>query len=102
MKSEILIGNKILLEAPKKNNRQKYLNFDRVTVLMLYEQKKLLDYCADRFMENRIPNENSERITTNTIIRCLIKILNKNQNNINFSNIHNEDELFIELENLIK
>jgi hypothetical protein len=102
MKSEIINENKILLEGPKKNNHPKYLNFEKVTTLMTYEQKKLIDYCADRFMENRIPNENSERITANTIIRCLIKILNKNQNEINFSNIHNENELFLELENLIK
>jgi len=102
LKAEIIGKNKILLEPTEEVCGPKHLTLQKVTVLMPYQQKKLLDYCADRFMEERITNNHSERITSNTIMRCLIKLLNKYQNSICFSNIATEDELFYELERWFK
>lgn len=93
-----IIKNKVLIEFPVNDpSKAKYLSFDKVTVLLKNEHKTFLDLLAKRIHKSRIPSHRAERITANTIIRCLIDLLNENQGECVFSNIHTEMELKEEL-----
>lgn len=92
---------------PYKKERQlnkslaKWQQLEKVNVLMTAEQKEFLDKSAKRIMKNRNSKKNSERITTNTIIRSLIEVLKESGAEINASNITNEKDLTRELSELL-
>ncbi len=97
---EILL-NKVLMEYPEMDPKKaKYLQYDKVTVLMKHEHKTLIDLLSKKIHKQRIPNKRSERITANMIIRCLIEVLNENQDNCSFSNIHYEKDLKEEIKKI--
>lgn len=61
--------------APMPASIAKFMTFDKVTALLPAEQKEQLDRIARRMMKQRThaaKKGNSERITTNTVLRALI------------------------------
>lgn len=73
------------------------LKLCKKTVLLLADHIIVLDILAREVQKARISNEDSERITANTFIRCLIEILIMKQKDINLSNINNEEDLMKEI-----
>lgn len=93
-----IIRNKVLLEFKDMDtNKPKHKQLEKVTCLLKYEQKFLLDFLAKKIHKERIPNQKSERITANSLVRVLVDILNEKQNDISLSNIQNEEELKAEI-----
>jgi hypothetical protein len=88
------INNKLLIDMDDiDENKTKYSQLDKVTVLLKTRHKMFLDALSKQIMKKRVPKKDSERITANTLIRCLIEYLEINHKHVDWSNIHNENEL---------
>lgn len=62
---------------------------ERVTLVISTEQREMVERLARKLQKNRV--KKSERITSNTVIRCLISLLEKFEGDI--STIDNEESL---------
>jgi hypothetical protein len=78
----------------------KYLQLERVTVLMSEDHKNYLDFLAKKLMKNR--RIKGERITANCILRCLIEFLKRSDENIDFHDIESENQLLYRLMSAFK
>lgn len=88
------IQDKHLIEYQKFNPKKpKHLQLEKVCVLMKEEHKSFLDYISRVIKSKRCPNKKNERITGNSIVRSLIDFLISNHNDLDFSNIHTEEDL---------
>lgn len=80
---------------PEENVNQpaKWTKLNKVNVLLSHRQKDLLDAIAKKTMRSRESGGEKERITANTILRCLIDVLESKTENLNLRNVRSEEEL---------
>ena len=70
----------------------KFQTFDvKLSVLLTSEQLDYLDGMVKTIMKSRVPQYKKERITKNTIVRCLVEVLK--EVNLDTKNIPDEEEL---------
>lgn len=85
----------------KENEVPKYQTFDvRLTVLLKDSHLEFLEKMVREIQKNRTREFKKERITKNTILRCLIDAFSKTK--INTANIPDEETLLSRIEEKIK
>jgi hypothetical protein len=82
------------MKSEKNTNRPaKWTKLNKVNVLLSHRQKDLLDTIAKKAMRGREAGGEKERITANTILRCLIDVLESKTEKLNLIDVGSEEEL---------
>ena len=97
-----VINKKHLISFDIDENKCKYLQMQKVTVLMREDQKHFLDVFSKQIMKDRIPDTCSERITTNTVLRALIDAFIIKSKDEDFTNLHGEKEVLAYIKDLFR
>jgi hypothetical protein len=82
---------KVLPDVDQKSNIAKWKSLSKVNVLLETRQKDFLDDFAKKIMRNR--KCGGERITANTILRCLVDVLESKSERVSLSEIGEESQL---------
>ena len=90
-------------EKFKGSDTPKWEKLWKVGTLLERNQKSFLDNLALKIMSNRArcKSNDKERITTNTILRSLVRVLELHEDKLETDNIKNEDELTERLKKIL-
>jgi len=85
--------NEIEKISVQKSNSDVLDNLNTIAIQLRNEEIQTLNNVCNEIKINRPKSLKKDRITKSTVIRCLIAVLEDKMNNIDFSNIDDEDSL---------